>query len=212
MIKDITTGLGRAQREYTFLFKYNDVWMTDKQLVKYTKDIWTDVKTNATKYRILADRRRWREVPFAAEGEAVGSFDKYLITSNGEILSNTYFDSIHINMLSARLTVDGRRDAYYVSDLLYHAFVDEGYDPRERNTWMIGNFYEYAKDNIANLELIELKSNEKEEKKKEEVHSTSPQKVESKPNFSTVSGETYLASTSSSVNKTAALLFGNDKH
>lgn len=168
--KSIVVGRNMIQEvdyEKSYIYKFSDMWFEAKQLVSLTNrmKMWTEVKTNTTKYRILQDELRWLEVPFDFFGDvAAPLFDDYRITTNGRILDKKNHE-MAINNLSVRLTVGGLQRQYYVADLMWHAFVDNNYDPELRLIYFTNTNAEFKRktaNNDIGLDELMIKSKQQD--------------------------------------------------
>lgn len=197
--KSIVVGRNMIQEfdyEKHYIYKFSDMWFEAKQLVSLLNrmGMWTEVKTNTTKYRILQDELRWLEVPFDFFGDvAAPLFDDYRITTNGRILDKKNHE-MAINNLSVRLTVDGLQRQYYVADLMWHAFVDNNYDPELRLIYFANTNAEFKRktaNNDIGLDELMIKS-----KQQDKYDAAVADKADPSPQtLTTTPGETLFGTT-----------------
>lgn len=141
------------------LYRYEGSYVTEAQVLKLTKNRWTEYKDNRTKKTILNKVERWADMPgYIVPVSAVEVYDMYYVTDDGSLLNKTYQPMVMENSSIVRLQINGERRRVYIQDLMYYGFVDRTIDPTKSNVWLTGINVKNIKPGDINLGVIELKS------------------------------------------------------
>lgn len=166
-MENLIEGLGLvdlSREDVEYVYNFNNVWYNRKSLITATKSVWTNVVDNRTKNRILDKPERWAEIPFDVQVDlAAEVLGEYQITTNGVLLKN--YKDLGVRKLMVSLMNEGARTTYYISDLMYNAFIDREYDVLAQRTMIPGAFSQRQKENDITLGEIALKNKNKAEKK-----------------------------------------------
>lgn len=157
--------------EYGKIFNYKNTYFTDKELLRATKQEWTKIKDNRTKYKILGDINRWYELDeLNIDAQLYAPlWDDYVILTDGRVLNYRRKSELQVSNDMVRLNRNGERKLYYISDLLYHAFIDPSYEPELRQTWTQG----FGRE-AATVDSVELKDEYTKQLKKDAAKSENP--------------------------------------
>ena len=147
--------------DLVMVYTYKGNLWSMKQLVRRTKDVWTEVETNEEKYELLGDTFEWDEIPEYIEADlAAHLFDKYYITTNGQVFRDTPQRPISQEIKGlVRILLDGERKRYRLTDLLIKGFMLPELEIGSEMTYVSGNMEEEFKRGIT-LETAELKDQE----------------------------------------------------
>lgn len=119
--------LEKPWTEYIQIFRYQNSYFSAQQLMKITKDSWT--QTNQTKYRKLREPEKWEEINKLYGVEvllAAPLSTKHLIVTNGDVLlASTLSVTDNRGKSTVYYTDNGKvYKGIYRANIVFNKFID----------------------------------------------------------------------------------------